>query len=97
MKTIKRLIYAIKVAAYGYKHQAIFQLEAFKFIGEMFKMLEMAQESKGPTMFHVGYINPLDGKDHRIISVWAAYGDGTPIERIAELKKEIEQLKKQTA
>jgi hypothetical protein len=91
---MKKLINKFKVAVWAFKNPRVFETTTFPMLASLLELiLKVATEEKH-LMTHIAYINPIDGKESQIVSIWAGSGVAAePTKRIKELLEENSRLK----
>jgi len=91
---MKKLINRFKVAVWAFRNPRVFETSTFTMLSSLLELiLKVATEEKH-LMTHIAFINPVDGKESQIVSLWAGSGAAAePTKRIKELLEENSALK----
>lgn len=88
-----RIINAIRMFYMAFKNPEVFYGGNFQMCAELLKMIFAVSKEQHPRMTHIAYIHPTDGKEEKLVSIWAGAGvSASPTERIRELLEENRRL-----
>lgn len=91
---MKKIINRFKIMLWAYRNPRVFETTTFTMLASLLELiLKVATEEKH-LMTHIAYLNPIDGKETQIVSLWAGSGAAAePTKRIKELLEENSKLK----
>lgn len=88
-----RIKNSIRIALWSFVNPQVFNEDTFKMLGSTLDLILKVAKEQRPRMTHIAYIHPIDGEEHKIVSIWAGAGVGAdPVKRIEELLEENKKL-----